>query len=215
MKQRAPAPEIMDDPNVPEEVWEKFHRDLSRLERVLGCHRTVIRALRDGERRAESVLDIGCGNGMLLRKIRQDLGVAVTGIDLRAPRNPEPDITIMETDAVREPLPAADVAVSVYLVHHLSERGIVDLIRNVGRTSRRLILLDLVRHWLPLVLFRVFLGPLFGHIVHADGCQSIRRAYTPGELRTLVEEAIRGSGARFRHSVSPLYASQLIDITWS
>ena len=215
MKHRAPAPEIMDDPNIPEEVWEKFHRDLSRLERVLGCHRTVIRALRDGERRAESVLDIGCGNGMLLRKIRQNLGVAVTGIDLRAPRNPEPDITIMETDAVREPLPSADVAVSVYLVHHLSERGIVDLIRNVGRTSRRLILLDLVRHWLPLVLFRVFLGPLFGHIVHADGCQSIRRAYTPGELRTLVEEAIRGSGARFRHSVSPLYASQLIDITWS
>ena len=215
MKHREPAPEIMDDPNVPDDVWEKFHRDLSRLERVLGCHRTVIRALRDDQRPAESVLDIGCGNGMLLRKIRQDLGVAVTGIDLRAPRNPEQDITIMETDAVREPLPLADVAVSVYLVHHLSERGIVDLIRNVGRTSRRLILLDLVRHWLPLVLFRVFLGPLFGSIVHADGCQSIRRAYTPGELRTLVEEALGGSGACFRHSVSPLYASQLIDITWS
>ena len=215
MKHRAPAPEIMDDPNVPEDVWEKFHRDLSRLERVLGCHRTVIRALQDCERPAESVLDIGCGNGMLLRKIRQDLGVAVTGIDLRTPRNPEPDITIMETDAVRDPLPPADVAVSVYLVHHLSERSIVDLIRNVGLTSRRLILLDLVRHWLPLVLFSAFLGPLFGRIVHADGCQSIRRAYTPGELRTLVEEAIHGSGARVRHSVSPWHASQLVDITWS
>ena len=205
----------MDDPNVPDDVWEKFHRDLSRLERVLGCHRTVIRALQQGARPAESVLDIGCGNGMLLRKIRQHLGVPVTGIDLRAPRNPQPDIPILATDAVREPLPPADVAVSVYLVHHLSERSIVDLIRNVGRTSRRLILLDLVRHWLPLVLFSTFLGPLFGHIVHADGCQSIRRAYTPGELGTLVEEAIRGSGARVRHSVSPWYASQLVDITWS
>jgi SAM-dependent methyltransferase len=215
MKHRAPAPELMDDPNVPDDVWEKFHRDLSRLERVLGCHRTVIRALREDSRPAESVLDIGCGNGMLLRKIRQDLGVPVTGIDLRAPRNPEPDIPIMATDAVREPLPPADVAVSVFVVHHLSERSIVDLIRNVGRTSRRLILLDLVRHWLPLVLFSTFLGPLFGHIVHADGCQSIRRAYTPGELRTLVEEAIHGSGARVRHSVSPWYASQLVDITWS
>jgi SAM-dependent methyltransferase len=215
MKHRAPAPEMMDDPNVPDDVWEKFHLDLSRLERVLGCHRTVIRALRAGARPAKSVLDIGCGNGVLLRKIRQDLGMAVTGIDLRAPRNPEPDITIMETDAVHDPLPPADVAVSVFVVHHLSERSIVDLIRNVGRTSRRLILLDLVRHWLPLVLFSTFLGPLFGHIVHADGCQSIRRAYTPEELRKLVEEAIHGSGARFQHSVSPWYASQLVDITWS
>ncbi len=205
----------MDDPNVPDDVWEKFHRDLSRLERVLGSHRTVIRALRADSRPPKSVLDIGCGNGVLLRKIRQSLGVAVTGIDLRAPRNPEPDITIVATDAVCDPLPRADVAVSVYVVHHLSERSIVELIRNVSRTSRRLILLDLVRHWLPLVLFRVFLGPLFGHIVHADGCQSIRRAYTPGELRSLVEEAIHGSGASVRHSVSPWYASQLVDITWS
>ncbi|MBI2680339.1 MAG: methyltransferase domain-containing protein [Candidatus Solibacter usitatus] len=215
MKHRAPALEIMDDPSVPDDVWEKFHQDLSRLERVLGCHRTVIRALREDSPPAASVLDIGCGSGMLLRKIRQDLGVPVAGIDLRAPRNAEPGIPITMTDAVRDPLPRADVAVSVYLVHHLCERSIVDLIRNVALTSRRLILLDLVRHWLPLVLFSAFLGPLFGLIVHADGCQSIRRAYTPGELRTLVEEAIHGSGARVRYSVSPWYASQLVDITWS
>jgi SAM-dependent methyltransferase len=205
----------MDDPNIPDDVWEEFHRDLGRLERLVGTHRAVIRALRTGTRPAHSVLDIGCGNGTLLRRIREDLGVPVTGIDLRAPRNPEPGIPMMQTDAVLDPLPPADVAVSVYVVHHLSERRIVDLIRNVGRTSHRLILLDLVRHWFPLLFFRAFLGPLFSRIVHADGCQSIRRAYTPAELGSLVEEAIRGTSARVRHSVSPWYASQLVDITWS
>ncbi len=213
--QRSLAPEVMDDPSVPDDVWERFHRDLSRLDRLLGNHRTIVRALRTDHKPISTVLDIGCGSGELLRTVRDTLHVKVIGVDLRGPRTPQSDLEIVQADAVREPLPQVDVAISVYVIHHLGEREIVDLIRNVGRSSRRLILLDLVRHWLPLVLYRVFLYPMFDPIVASDGGQSIRRAYTPKELRALVEEALQGSGASFTHRVSPWRSNQLVDIRWS
>jgi len=50
----------------------------------------------------------------------------------------------------------------------------VALIRNVGRSCRRFILLDLVRHRLPLALFRLFVAPLASPIVAIDGRISIR-----------------------------------------
>jgi hypothetical protein len=47
-----------------------------------------------------------------------------------------------------------------------------------------------------------------------DGCRSIRRAYTPGELVTLVSGALQGTRAVFRHSVAPLYMRQMVDIRY-
>ena len=50
--------------------------------------------------------------------------------------------------------------------------------------------------------------------VHVDGIQSIRRAYTPDELRALVVRAISGTGSTFTQWVSPIYGKQTIEITY-
>jgi len=121
---------------------------------------------------------------------------------------------IVRADAIRDPLAKADLAFSMYLGHHLSEQDVIGLIRNVGRCSRRFILLDLVRHPLPLALFRIFVAPFVSPVVVADGQVSIRRSYTRTELRELTAEALAGSAACFRHSVAPLYARQVIDISY-
>ena len=42
-------------------------------------------------------------------------------------------------------LPPADIALSVCLVHHLSEADVINLIRNASKSCRRLILLE----WRP------------------------------------------------------------------
>jgi SAM-dependent methyltransferase len=131
-----------------------------------------------------SVLDLGCGQGALLQEIRRQLGVNVTGFDLRPAPESSP-VPILTGDAVVDPLPCADVALAVCLVHHLSEADIVRLIRNVSQSCERFILLDLVRHWLPLWLFGIFLRPFLCRINAADGLTSIRRSYTPRELRRL------------------------------
>jgi len=102
----------------------------------------------------------------------------------------------------------------MHLGHHLSEPDVVDLIRNVGRFCRRFILLDLVRHPLPQALFRLFVAPFVCRIVAVDGQTSIRRSYTPAELRRITDFALAGSGGAFRQSVAPLYARQIIDIVY-
>ena len=137
------------------------------------------------------------------------------GIDLNPPKLSATGDPIVRANAVCDALPQADVAYSMHLGHHLSENDLIDLIRNVGRSCRRFILLDLVRHPMPLILFRIFLAPLVCRIVALDGKTSIRRSYTPIELYHLTAKAMRNTRGVFQQSVAPIYSRQVIDIRYS
>jgi hypothetical protein len=102
----------------------------------------------------------------------------------------------------------------MYLSHHLSTLDLIRLIRNAGQYCRRFILLDLVRHQLPLALFRLFVAPLVCEIDAEDGRRSIRRSYTPTELRSITIAALAGSTGTFRASVAPLFVRQVVDISY-
>ena len=135
-------------------------------------------------------------------------------MELRAPPPNLTTVPILEANAVRSRLPDSDVAVAVCVAHHLSDSDCIELIRNVGRYCRRFVILDLVRHWLPLALFRLAVCPLIHPVNAADGRRSIRRSYTPREMRAVVAQALEGTRARFRHSVAPLYMRQMVDISY-
>ena len=189
-----------------------FHRDLNIVNTLMGNMRLLVERLR--RHPPASVLDIGCGDGALLHEIQRQLGIAVTGVDLRAPANDAYGVPIVAADATRDPLPPADAAVSLLVIHHLSEDQIIALIRNVGLSCNRFVCLDLVRHPLPIVLFTAFICPFIHRPAALDGRQSIRRAFKPAELRTLAERALAGTGATFEHWVSPIHARQILDITY-
>jgi SAM-dependent methyltransferase len=210
---RQDVDELLDDPSLPVEVVAEAYRGLERTHRWLGNTAAILRQLRKSQTPVRKVLDIGCGQGALLYEIRRKLGVEVVGFDLRPAPESAP-VPIVMGDAVVDPLPPADVALAVCMAHHLSERDIIRLIHNVSRSCRRFILLDLVRHRLPLVLFRAFVCPFLPEINVADGLTSIRRSYTPRELRNIVEVAVQESGAHVRHTVAPLYIRQMVDIRW-
>jgi SAM-dependent methyltransferase len=193
---------------LPDPVVARAYRDLTRLHRFLGDTGQIVRAIRRDPLPVRRVLDIGCGHGGVLQDVCRRTRVEGIGVDLRPPL--DAPVAIVRADAVRDPLPNADFAYSLCLAHHLSEREIVSLIENVGRSCRRFLLKDLVRHRLPLALFRTFVVPFFGPIAAADGAASVRRAYTPSELGRIVET----TGVRFRHSIAPCYASQTIDIRY-
>src|SRR5580658_8133557 len=207
---RANVPELLEDPTLPADVVAAAYRNLASTQRFLGNTRAIFRQLRKHRDPIHLIVDIGCGQGALLEEIQKRLGVDVIGFDLRpAPSGP---VRILTGNATVDPLPRADVALAVCVVHHLSEAEIIALIRNVSKSCRRLILLDLVRHWIPLTLFRVFVAPFLHRINAVDGLTSIKRAYTPRELREIVDEAVKGSGASVDHIVAPFYVRQVIDI---
>jgi SAM-dependent methyltransferase len=207
--------EILDCDGAPEGDVAHLHRNITRIHRLLGDTASVISAVRRDPLPVRRVLDVGCGHGEALREVRRRLAVEVIGVDLRTPARRDAAVEIVRADAVVDQLPKADVAFSMYLGHHLSERELVKLIRNVGRSCRRFILLDLVRHRLPLALFRYCVAPFFSRNVSVDGQISIRRSYTPAELASIASAAVAGTGARFRHSVAPLYARQVLDIEYA
>jgi SAM-dependent methyltransferase len=213
---RSTETEILDDPDLhlPDDLIDRSYRDLDRVHRFLGNDRAILRLLRSRATQNTTVLDIGCGQGALLSKIRKQFHCDVIGVDLRPAPQSSP-IRILSGNAITDPLPASDIAISVCLIHHLTEDELKQLIRNVARTSRRFIILDLVRHWLPLLLFRTFVAPFLSRINAIDGAISVRRSYTPAELRRITSEAARETGGTIvQHKVAPFYIRQVVDIQW-
>ena len=206
--------EILDREGIAEELVAHAYRDIARIHRWLGDTRCVIRAIGRDALPVWRVLDVGCATGLVLHEVAIRLGVNVVGAEI----NPHPTISapvsIVRADARCDRLPVADIAYCMHLGHHLSDDDLVAVIRNVGRSCRRFIILDLVRHPLPLALFRLGVAPLVGHINAEDGKRSIRRSYTPAELRRIAESALAGGRGTFRHSVAPFYIRQVIDISY-
>jgi SAM-dependent methyltransferase len=212
LRQRSFEPEILDGPGVPEDVRERCYRDLARTHRWLGNTAAVVRSLARDPLPVRRVLDVGCSHGALLWEIREALRVEVIGVDLRPPRSAP--VRIVCADAIRDRLPKADVAVSLTMAHHLSDEDLRQLIDNVGRSCRRFVILDLVRHPIPLVLFRVFVAPFVHSINVADGIRSIERAFTAREMREIVCGALTERNAGFVHTVTPPFVRQLVDIQY-
>jgi SAM-dependent methyltransferase len=202
--------EILDSPDIPAPVLDRFHRDLNFINKCLGTFPTLERFIAKDPAPVRRVLDIGCGGGALLAYLHRRLGVEVIGVDPKPPAHVA--APVLELDAVTEKLPEADVAICALTAHHLTPEQIVALIQNVSRSCRRFIIHDLIRHPLPLVLFTIFLCPLVAHEVAADGRLSIRRAYTPEELAGLTRQALAGTKGTFTADVSPLRTRQILDI---
>jgi 2-polyprenyl-3-methyl-5-hydroxy-6-metoxy-1,4-benzoquinol methylase len=212
MPRRSLEPEIMDSDDISEADRAAFHRDLALIHKLLGDLKSILQRIRQTVHPVRSVIDIGCGDGAALAHIRDAVGAQVTGIDLRPPEKNVHGIPILQRDATCDELPRADVAISMLTLHHLTDDQVVRVIRNTARSCRRFICLDLVRHPLPFALFSTFIGPVIHKGAAVDGRQSIRRAFKPDELRTLVAGALDGTAATFEHDVSPYYAKQIIDI---
>jgi 2-polyprenyl-3-methyl-5-hydroxy-6-metoxy-1,4-benzoquinol methylase len=212
--------ELMDAADATDEELAQSYRELQKTQFWLGNTGALLRLLHRSRLPIRRVLDIGCGQGALLVDIREKLGAEVIGMDLR-PAPSDAPVPILTGNAVTDKLPEADVAVCMMMAHHLSETELTAMIRNVARSCQRLILMDLVRHPVPLALFRAFVAPLLGRINALDGKTSIRRAYTAAEMRRIVDGALaEASGlsrpvTRVRHSVSPLWIRQVVDICWS
>ena len=212
--QRSFELEILDEQDLPDEQMVAIHRDLDRIHAFLGVPQALISLLRRDPLPVRKVLDVGCGHGGMLRKIQKSMGVEVVGVDLRPPANQAGlGFSILQANVVHDQLPTADVAISVCFAHHLSEDEVIGMIRNVGRSCRRFVILDLVRSPVPLALFRTFVWPFVTEVNGKDGYQSIRRSFTAAEFQRIAERALDGRG-EVRVRVAPFEVRQIVDIRY-
>lgn len=153
-----------------------------------------------------ALLDLGTGSAQvplaIARWARAQSGaVTVTGVDWaernlavarRHTRDAQP-VRLLRADALRLPLAerSTDFVISSLFLHHFAPEPAVELLRAAYAVARRgLIMTDLVRGRLPQLAFWLVQPALARHpLTRHDGRLSIRRAYTPAELRGLAAAA--------------------------
>ncbi|HEV2022729.1 MAG TPA: methyltransferase domain-containing protein [Terriglobales bacterium] len=194
---RVVTPELLDDDaGSPAEVSSSL-ADLQRINRWFGGVRVLSRlvervAARSG-RRELTLLDVAGATGdvpALAREQLQKQGIRleVTVLD-RATSHLEPGNRSVVGNALALPFRDAsfDLVSSSLFVHHLEPPEVRQFVNEALRVSRLAVLInDLRRH--PVHLGLVYAGlPLYrSRLTRHDAPASIRRAYTPAEMRGLL-----------------------------
>lgn len=208
---RVREPELMDDPAVDVREHDAVLATLDWTNRLFGGDRALFRAVRAfGD--VGSVLDIGCGGGGFLRFLREqsaDRPPRLIGVDIsplvieRARRGHGADFEFIQADARSIPLPSASVdivACSLFL-HHFDPPDVIDILREAARIARRGVVISDLTRSTPAWLITWAMTRLLSRnrLFHVDGPRSVRAAFTPVELRDLLEAAGL-TGARVHRS---------------
>jgi len=181
------------------EMW-RFNRYFGGIEALT---RHLYPLLRQGSQPLR-VVDLGTGSGAMGALLAQwakqnNRQLVICALD-KSERNLSvarekaiDDVHLMRADA--SALPFAELQVDYFIsslfLHHLSPEEVIGVLRETYHRARRgIVMSDLVRSNLPLLAFRV-IQPIFArhYLTRHDGPLSIRRAYTPHELRSLAQAA--------------------------
>lgn len=212
--QRRLVPERMDAPDLDSREHRQALAGLTRINRFSDASRSIAAAIRDNSSPTEDcrILDLGCGSGDVTvgvaRHLRQSgYGVKAVGID-RSPtaiaaaqerihKIARPDLSIAfhcgDVFRLEAEWPPGefDVVFCSLFLHHFSQREAVDLVRTARHLSRSLVVIDdLIRcrrgYWLAQLGCRLLSR---SPIVHFDGPQSVRAAFTISEAQQICDEA--------------------------
>lgn len=216
LKRRHLVPERMDDPQLPIAEHELALRGLRRINRFSGtishlAHTILDLAARRGLR-SITVLDIGCANGenliALHRRLSKHLSLTSIGWDISPyaiksatslteksgfNRN---EIRFEQVDALAKASSdgnalSADIVINSLFMHHFDENAVVELLKRSASLARIAIVADdLNRTSLGWALAKIGCWILSrSPVVHFDGPQSVRAAFTTQEILALTHRA--------------------------
>ncbi|MFZ0759942.1 MAG: methyltransferase domain-containing protein [Candidatus Sulfotelmatobacter sp.] len=222
--QRVDAPEILDsDACSPADVAATL-RDLGRVNRWFGgvatTQKMVERVAQVSGSKHISLLEVAAGSGevpeMVGHKLaRRGIKLDVTLLDRARSHLPTGDRGVV-ADALALPFDdgAFDLVSCSLFAHHLNPEQLAQFVREGLRVSRRALLInDLIRH--PIHLALAFAGfPLMrSRVAWLDGLTSVRRAYVPDEIRSLVASVISENAAA-QVEISRNYLFRMGAIVW-
>lgn len=195
--QRVDSEEILDSDQCPALETETSLRDLCRINRWfggVGTTRSLIeRVASVTGRKHFSVLEVAAGFGEVPRAAASQLaakGISLEITDLdRMSSHLRRGHRALVADALSLPFldNSFDLVCSSLFAHHLPPGDLARFGEEAARVARIAVLTnDLIRH--PLHLALVYAGfPLMrSYVSRVDGVASVRRAYTPEELRQIL-----------------------------
>jgi len=207
--QRVIIPELLDtDSGTPAEIAASL-TDLRRINRWFGGVGTTRWMLRNVANQVRvsslSVLEVAAGSSYVPEACRQSLGRSGLKLDItlldRAPSHLQNGTPAVAADALALPFrdSSFDVVSCTLFAHHLSPPELIGFVREAQRVCRYAVLInDLIRH--PLHLALVYAGlPLFrSRLTRHDAPASVRQAYTPEEICSLLEQGSAGRAEIYR-----------------
>lgn len=202
--------ELLDDPAAPAPLVRATLRDIRWSNTLFGGTRAVLAGLEPLWRRPStpeplSVLDIGTGAGDIplavsRRAARRRVRIRLIGLEIHrevARVVAQAGVPTVVADGEMPPFAekSIDVVIMSQVLHHLPRASIPAWLRRTDRLARRLVVItDLRRTWAAkagiwLASYALGFHPVSRH----DGVLSVRRGFTPAELRGLLAQAgIRG-----------------------
>jgi len=194
--QRVVTPELLDSPQCPPDEAEISLRDLVRINRWFGgvetTRKLIERVAAATGKKYFSLLEVAAGLGEVPRAAarmlaRKGITLDITDADLM-PSHLQRGHRALAADALALPFrdQSFDLVSCSLFAHHLDPAELQRFTTETLRVSRCAVLInDLIRH--PLHLALVYAGwPLMrSHVSRVDGVASVKRAYTPQEMRRM------------------------------
>jgi len=218
---RVDSEEILDSDQCPAPEAETALRDLCRINRWfggVGTTRSLIErvASLSGQKHF-SVLEVAAGFGDVPRAAASRLanrGITLHITDLdRRHSHLRPGHRAVAADALDLPFRDAsfDLVTCSLFAHHLQPAELARFGDEAARVSRCALLInDVIRHPLHLALVYAGFALMRSYVSRVDGLASVRRAYTPEEVRQILS----GSKAVDRVEISTHYLFRMGVIAW-
>lgn len=206
LAQRLQAEELMDDPSLPVRTYAEVLHDLAKVNRMTLAYRPTLafvhRAV--GERSRFSVLDVGFGDGDMLRRIARQAercgqAARLVGVDLnpnsvaaaREATGAGSSIEYRHGDYADMAGEGWDCVISSLVAHHMTRDQLLAFLRFMDAEARAgWFVNDLHRHGFAYAGYPLLARLMGWHpIVRHDGRMSIARSYRPGEWPPLLRQA--------------------------
>ena len=202
-RHRSTESEIMDDPQINPERLAKVLKDISLANQLLGGNRItekkVLQILKEHPKEDYTVLDIGCGDGAMLRRLadlcrKRHLKIRFFGLDLnesaislaRTYSEAYPEIKYLCGDFLMEDAEQfkSDIVLCTLTLHHVPSLKIQGFLEQLTQASRLAVIVnDLHRSPWAYYLFKLFSFIFIRtDIAKKDGLVSIKRGFTRKDL---------------------------------
>lgn len=210
----------MDDPSLSAAEHVAALQGLARVHRLTGTAarlwRPIKQLLHAQPTRQLSVMDVGCGDGLMLRKLArrataEGLSLRLIGCDFssralelcqRGANSEKLSIELHQVDVTNAPLPhTADVIINSLFLHHFSEAQVKIILQQFrGHAQRLVVIEDLLRTRLGYGLCWLGVHLLTrSRVVHVDGLLSVRAAFSMAEMQTLLHQADMSTAKLYPH----------------